>query len=117
LIAGTVVDTVPIEVDGVTMGVGTVQTTVVGVVTTLTAVIVVDEHGHELSVRPFCGGSFVVLTGSKEEGGKNKEEGGKRKEERDYSVADISHSTFHIPLSTKFIYIGNHNYQFQLSII
>jgi hypothetical protein len=39
----------------------------------------------------------------------DKEERGKRKEERDYYVADISHSTFHIPLSTKFVYLGNHN--------
>ena len=38
------------------------------------------------------------------------EEGGKRKEEGDYSTADISHSTFHFPLSTKYIYHCNHNY-------
>ena len=33
------------------------------------------------------------------------EEGGRRKEERDYSASDISHSTFHIPHSTKSVAI------------
>ena len=98
LIAGTVVDTVPIEVDGVTMGVGTIQTTVVGVVTTLTAVVVIDEHGHELSVRPFCGAVAVFLTGGEEAG--------------DRSQETVEYTCHQNPRPFLIIYLGNHNSYF-----
>ena len=45
---------IPIEVDGVAMRIGTVETAVVWIVSSFSSCVVSDEHGHKLSVEVCC---------------------------------------------------------------
>ena len=62
LIAGAVVNAVPVQVYGVTVRIACVEAAVIRVVGTLTAGIVDDEHGHKLSVGARGGAVVVVFT-------------------------------------------------------